>query len=299
MNHPGIQQLQEYADGVRSEGVERHLRSCASCRTRLERLHELEGALRRLPLENVAPEFTERVMKQIGIRESANFGWSIVRNLAPFVALTIVLGVLAAVMKFSGSGVPESAGQAPSMASAALVKVSAALGSATAWVQKVLPFAFPKQGYGITVFVLLFLGLVGMLDRYVIAPLLRKRIWPRRHAPRGAEGACGGALPCRGEVEVPEEPAEEDPVDNEEVGRVRPEVAQEKCDRRVSDDAGDDGGNDERRYAHLSKVMTRGVELEEPARDDGRYAQQEREARCRLSRQAHEQPCRDRGPGTR
>jgi predicted anti-sigma-YlaC factor YlaD len=175
MNHPTTQQLQEYADGVRPEQLELHLHACPSCRGRVEFIGNLERSLRSLPRESVPPEFTQRVMKQIGIRESATFGWSVVRNLAPFVALTIVLGILVAVMKLSGSPVPESVGQTQSIASTAAAKMSSALGTATQWAKTFLPFAFAEQSSGITVFALLFLGVVGMLDRFVIAPIFRKR----------------------------------------------------------------------------------------------------------------------------
>jgi len=177
MSHPTDQQLQELADGLRAAPVELHLRSCPSCRQRVERLHDFERALRSLPVDHLSPDFTQRVMKQIGIRESATFGWSIVRGLAPFLALMIVLGLLVGVMKYFGSGssVTESVGQTQSMASTAAAKVSAALGAATQWTQKLLPFAFAKQSSGMTAFILLFLGFVGLLDRFVIAPFFRKR----------------------------------------------------------------------------------------------------------------------------
>jgi anti-sigma factor RsiW len=180
MNHLTTTQMQEYADGLsEGSGYESHVRSCAECRMNLKRFRDLEKTLRRIPLERVSSGFTEGLMKQLGVRESSSFAWAILKNLAPLLALTFVLGVLFAVLQLSGVFQGSQVQPSVEATQSAYVKlggsVSAAIGAFNGWLEKYFSFAFAKSSYGLTVFLLLFLGAIALLDRFLLMPMMRRR----------------------------------------------------------------------------------------------------------------------------
>ena len=87
MNHLTSDQLQEYADGLaENPEYQLHIRSCPACRADLKTFRELDRALRRIPLERVSSDFTGQLMSRLGVKESASFAWTILKNAAPFLA---------------------------------------------------------------------------------------------------------------------------------------------------------------------------------------------------------------------
>ena len=96
------------------------------------------------------------------------------------VALTLVVGGLIVMLKlsgvFGGSNIGETVGQTKSLITSASGKISIGLTTFNGWLQTFLPFAFAKQSNGFTAFLLLFLGFIAVLDKFVIAPMFRKRM---------------------------------------------------------------------------------------------------------------------------
>ena len=73
MNHLTTEQLHDYIDGntevtSRNE-IEMHLRACSECKKNVGELKRLNAAIRQMPLERVSEDFTERVMKELGLKE--------------------------------------------------------------------------------------------------------------------------------------------------------------------------------------------------------------------------------------
>ena len=103
MKHLTPLQLLEYRDGLRGDETELHLETCLECSEKLGVLQRVEDSVRRIPLEKASPGFADQVMKRLRVRESPSFGWTIFKNLAPLLALTIVVGIVGAALQLTGA----------------------------------------------------------------------------------------------------------------------------------------------------------------------------------------------------
>jgi anti-sigma factor RsiW len=179
MNHLTSDQVQEYVDGALSSDVELHLRGCSLCQSRVNAFRTIDRSLRSLPLEEASPKFTERVLRELGLRSTPSFTWLFFRNLAPFLALTFVAGVLILALKVTGKFDSTELGQT-SVATQEVYKqvgggVSTGLQAFNSWVGNYLSFAFAKNTYGLTAFIFIFLGGIALLDKFLIMPMMKKR----------------------------------------------------------------------------------------------------------------------------
>ena len=179
MNHLTSEQIQEHIDGSTSSDPELHLRTCAACQSRVHSYRSIDRSLRSLPLEETSPKFTDRVLRELGLRSAPSFTWLFFRNLAPFLALTFVAGVLIVALKFTGKFDTTELGQT-SAATQEVYKqlgggVSAGLHAFNTWVGSYLSFAFAKNTYGLTAFIFIFLGAIALLDKFLIMPMMKKR----------------------------------------------------------------------------------------------------------------------------
>lgn len=180
MNHPTMQQLLDYIDGLRKNEIELHIRTCADCRAKVHTITNMERAIRQFPFDEPSAEFTLRLIRRLGIRKSVSLGWIIARNLAPVVALSFIVVVLVLVFKvtgtFAGSNIGEPVTMTETFVTSLNNSVSAGVNSFSLWMEKFFPFAFSKQNYGFTALVVVVLGVVAMLDKFVFAPIWRKRM---------------------------------------------------------------------------------------------------------------------------
>ena len=180
MKHPSMQQLLDYADGYREDTIELHLRTCADCQATLHSIKTVDRAVHQLPLEEPSAAFTERLLRQLGIRKSVSLGWIIARNLAPLFALSFIVVVLFVVFNAVGAFGGSNAGEPVTMTETAVTSISnsisAGVSSFGLWLENLVPFAFSKQSYGFTALVVVVLGIVAMLDKFVLNPMWRKRV---------------------------------------------------------------------------------------------------------------------------
>jgi anti-sigma factor RsiW len=184
MNHCSPESLYEYADGiadavVRNE-VESHCRSCRQCEEALRTIGVWEKILRQMPPEQVSPGFTGRLMQQIGTGETHSFAWAFVRNLAPALAFLCVMGLIVFFLKISGTfdttGLGETTAATQSIARNIGSSLSGGLSIYRKWIHTIFPFIFEKEGIGVVLLLAIVLGMTGLLDKYLVAPLMRRRV---------------------------------------------------------------------------------------------------------------------------
>lgn len=179
MNHLTQEELHNHLDGELASDIELHLRACASCQSKLKALQAIDRSLRSMPLEHAGPGFTERVMQELRVSASPSFGWTVLRNLAPLLALAIVVTVTLVVLNLAGVFDTGEFRQTGVVAKGVYDKVGGSMTTGiqafNSWISKYFSFAFANNTYGLTSFVLFFLGAIALLDKYLIMPMMRKR----------------------------------------------------------------------------------------------------------------------------
>ena len=183
MNHLTSTQIQEYLDSFVGDPsldeIEFHLRTCPECQSKLKALKHMAASLRRFPLDRVSPNFTERVIKRLRIKESPSFVWTIFKNIAPLFALILVVGLVFVALQFAGafssSTLQQPAQQTQSVYSQVSGKVTSVIGVLSDWLSKYFSFAFAKSTYGLTVFLIVFFSVVALVDKFFLMPMIRKR----------------------------------------------------------------------------------------------------------------------------
>jgi hypothetical protein len=179
MNHLNATQLEDIIDGMKDAEIDLHIRTCQECRSKLRALQQLDRALEQLPLERTSDDFTGRVMRQLGIKESPSFACLVLKNLAPLVALLIIAGVIVSVMNVSGVSQSPSVRQGVEATQSVYNGVGSGLAigvtEVNGWMGKYLSFGITKSSYGLVVFLVLFFGTIALLDRYFFMPMFRKK----------------------------------------------------------------------------------------------------------------------------
>ncbi|HUL43069.1 MAG TPA: hypothetical protein VLY03_01795 [Bacteroidota bacterium] len=180
MNHLSMAQLFECADGTGSDTVSRHLNACEECRARLRAVIVTEREIRTLPHEHPSEQFTRRVMERLGIKGSSSLAWTVFRNLGPLVAMSAVTGIVFVVLKrtgvLGGSDIGESMSATGKLADSVTHQLSGGAATLSMWLQNLLPSGFGGSSLTVAIFLLLSLAAVGVLDRFIVSPIWRKRI---------------------------------------------------------------------------------------------------------------------------
>ena len=191
MNHLTSQQVQEIIDGTVTNEMELHLRTCSICQSNVSAFRKLDRTLRSMAPENASTNFTERVMRQAGlpelaerrragIEQSSSFAWMLLKNLAPLIALTLVVGIALAALKIAGAfqdtGLAQSVSATQTVSHQLGSSVDTGIQALNGWVAKYFSFAFAKNTYGLTAFILIFFGVIAVLDKYILMPMMKKRV---------------------------------------------------------------------------------------------------------------------------
>lgn len=158
----------------RRASIESHLRGCGLCRSELHLVRAIDSALREAPAGAVSANFTGRVMRDLGITESKPLIWSFLSNLAPFVAMAIVSGLIYVALALAGVMKPEAGGTSPVVDYRPLGDaVGKGIGALNDW----LLSATSDLGMTTTtaVFLVLLLAVILMADRLLFVPFFRRR----------------------------------------------------------------------------------------------------------------------------
>jgi anti-sigma factor RsiW len=160
-------ELNDLLDDAGRSGVwtREHLTACPSCRLRFERLQELDAGLRAMQPEPAPAHFTARTMRRLRPGISSSFAWSVLRNVAPLLALAFVLTVLFGVFgsqETSGEGVPAYA--------PVLSRITSWSAEAGAWLDPYLT----ADAVRLAASVVALFAVVGIVDRYVVMRLWRR-----------------------------------------------------------------------------------------------------------------------------
>ena len=179
MKHLTPLQLLEYRDGLRGDEEELHLPTCQECSEKLRALQWVEEAIQRVELEKVSPNFTERVMTRLGVKESPSLAWTIFQNLAPLFALLIVVGIVAAAFQLTGayqsSDVQQSARQAQSVYNEISGGIATGIEALNGWLKQYASFAFAESTTGLTIFLIAFFAGTALLDKFLFVPLRKRK----------------------------------------------------------------------------------------------------------------------------
>ena len=180
MNHLTSHQIQEYVGGVAPDAIELHVRLCSECQSNVSAFRALERAIRSIPLEKASPRFTERIMRSLSIKQSTSFSWMLFKNLAPILALMIVAGIVFAVLRATGVWQATELQQTATLTQTVYDQFGGSLNGGVQtfndWMAKYFSFAFARNTYGLTAFVLIFLGAIALLDKYILMPMMKKRM---------------------------------------------------------------------------------------------------------------------------
>ena len=180
MNHFSSIQFQEYLDGVLDETISKnirlHLETCLECSAKMKSLKEFELLLRNMPLEHTSNKFTERVMSKLGIEETPHFVWEFFKNLAPVVALALLIGILYVVFQYTGafqnSHMQQSSGSVYNTLTNTMRDGVAVYKDFT---EKYLPFFYQRTTSLLILFSVVFFGAVALLDKYLLVPMMKRK----------------------------------------------------------------------------------------------------------------------------
>ncbi len=181
MNHLSNEHLQRYADGICNGEdipmIETHLQLCTECGRKLKLLRRTDEVLRSLPLEQPSADFTQSVMKALRIQEAPSLLWIFLKNFAPVVALTVVIGATFMILSYTGvfQGSQNSITNAEGLYRQAEKSLSGGIQTFNSWLGTYVSFAFAKNSIGLTGFLLVFFAGIALFDKFVLMPMLRKR----------------------------------------------------------------------------------------------------------------------------
>lgn len=180
MNHLTLKQMHESAGTALPAEIANHVRACPECRSRFDEFNLVDAAMKDMPPEETSPKFTESVMRRLGVGSAPSFAWMLLRNLAPILALAVVSGIAIAALNYFGAFQGSQLGQSTSALQSAYGKLGHQIGEGVGtfnfWLGKYFSFAFAKSSYGLTAFIFCFFGIIALLDKFVFAPMVKKRM---------------------------------------------------------------------------------------------------------------------------
>ncbi len=179
MNHLTQEQIDEASAGGIPAETGLHLHGCSECQARLHASKKLDRALRKIALDRAGSNFTDTVLRQIVVGSATPFAWTLFKNLAPVIALTVVAGIAIMVLRyfgvFQGSEFQQTTAGAQSIYDQTAGQIAGGVNVFNGWMGKYFSFAFARTTYGLTAFVGCFLGAVALFDKYVLMPKFRRR----------------------------------------------------------------------------------------------------------------------------
>jgi hypothetical protein len=118
-------------------------------------------------------------MRRLGLKSAPSIAWVMFRNLAPALALLAVSVIAVLAMKyfgtFEGSDLQQSTSSIQRVSGTVSSELAKGIDAFDAWLGTYLSFAFAKTSYGLTAFLVFFFGVVALVDKFVLMPMMRKR----------------------------------------------------------------------------------------------------------------------------
>ncbi|MFI5252569.1 MAG: anti-sigma factor family protein [Bacteroidota bacterium] len=182
MNHLTDNQIQDYIEKSLGDGemqeITMHLKSCLHCMQMMRKHERVEKVIRRSLMELAPDGLTDNVMKQLGLRESPSYAWNIFKNLAPVVALFSIGAIIVFVYKITGALSATEIQSTVQTGQSVYAKLGENINTGVTgfnnWVRTYLPFAFTGKSLGLTAFLCFFFIAIGLLDKYIFVPMLRR-----------------------------------------------------------------------------------------------------------------------------
>ena len=178
MKHLTSKQIYELSTGMASTSLESHLRHCRECQSRMLRVKNVDAALRRGLIERASPSFTENILRQIGTRPAPSYTWTVLKHLAPAMALAVVAGIAIGVLEyfhvFQASELQQPATGMQSAYDHLASQMGEGVKAFNHWMAKYFSFAFAANSYGLTAFIVCLFGFIALVDKFIITPMMRK-----------------------------------------------------------------------------------------------------------------------------
>jgi anti-sigma factor RsiW len=183
MAHLTNRQLQAYADQLLDEGAKRgleiHVRACEECADRLDAFRRLEGAIRRIPLEQTKPDFTHDLMQRLSLSGRSTLVKQLVLSLSPILLLALLTVALYLVVPSTGEMQDAKVQPPGEYGRPVYYAVGRFLGDAVSavrsWIGSHFPLDLVGPGLGLATLLGAMFVAVGLLDRFVFTPMMKKR----------------------------------------------------------------------------------------------------------------------------
>jgi hypothetical protein len=183
MTHPTARELIEAAHSADDPALLRrlnaHLAVCERCAAAYRSMGRVEGALAHLKTERPSPGFERALLNRLGVREAGSLWWFFLKNFAP----VLIAGVIVLVIVSFGSS---SGGESGSIFGTSLREteqlrgvLSGAAGEFSASIGNVAKtYLAPLLGggsAGVTIALLVLFAGIGLLDKFIVGPMIRRR----------------------------------------------------------------------------------------------------------------------------
>ncbi len=183
MTHPTSQELLELtqrgADPELSARLRAHIAVCERCAALQSAMGRVEGALNSLRAESPSRAFERNVLRVLGLKEAGSLWWTFLKNFAPIlVAGIVMLSIVSYGSNASGSagrftGNPVVDGEKiRGVVSDALGGFSTGVGDV---VRKYVSLLFSGGSVPLTLYLVFLFAGIGLLDKYLIGPIFRRR----------------------------------------------------------------------------------------------------------------------------
>jgi len=183
MTHPTSEELleltQQGTDPELSARLNAHIAVCERCAALRSAMGRVEGALTSLRAESPSRGFERRVLRALGLKEAGSLWWTFLKNFAPIlVAGIVILSIVAfgsdasgSAGGFTGNSVVDGE-KIRGVVSDALGGFSTGIGDV---VRKYVSPLFTNGSVPLTLYLVFLFAGIGLLDKYVIGPIFRRR----------------------------------------------------------------------------------------------------------------------------
>jgi hypothetical protein len=183
MTHPSREELlsltQRGADPALVSRVNAHIAVCGRCAATRRAMGRVEEALTSLRPESPSPGFQRSVLKKLGLTEAGSIWWTFMKNFSPVLVAGIVVGSIVAF----GSGTTGGGWRIPENSPVDGEKIlTFGAGVLSGWTsavggffRAVLPSLMEEKSMGLTLTLILIFAGIGLVDRYIVGPLFRRR----------------------------------------------------------------------------------------------------------------------------
>jgi len=164
--------IQSSVDPALKSRLNAHIALCETCAATYRAMDRVEQALASWPPESPSPGFQRSVLKKLGLKEVGSLWWTFLRNFAPVMVAGIVVGLVLAFGSDSTGDAGQFTGNIQRVVAGALADFTSAVGGIIR--TRVSPLVTGGSS-GMTVVLLFLFAGIGLVDKYIIGPMFKRR----------------------------------------------------------------------------------------------------------------------------